>query len=172
MANNPYSPPKSNVADVASQSGEFQEINLWSIQGRIGRLRYLAYSTGAAFVFWIIIAVATAALGASGIGVITIVAYIGLLIFTFMMAIQRSHDMDWSGWTVLLLFIPLVAFIWVFKAGSPDANSYGDPPPPNTRAVKILGLTFPIIAVIGIIAAIALPAYQSYVKRAHMTQQQ
>jgi Tfp pilus assembly major pilin PilA len=32
--------------------------------------------------------------------------------------------------------------------------------------VKILGTVLPLIFVIGIVAAIALPAYQGYVKRA------
>ena len=65
--------------------------------------------------------------------------------------------MDWSGWTVLLTIIPLVGLIWVFKAGSAGANNYGGPPPPNTTGVKILGLLMPVLFVVGILAAIAIP---------------
>jgi hypothetical protein len=79
--------------------------------------------------------------------------------------------MDWSGWTILLAIIPLVGLIWLFKAGSPGENRFGAPPPPNTTGVKVLGLIFPLIAFIGIVAAIALPAYQTYVKRAQESQQ-
>jgi Tfp pilus assembly major pilin PilA len=49
------------------------------------------------------------------------------------------------------------------------------PPPnrltlPNTRAVKILAWVFPAFFVLGIVAAIALPAYQQYVMRAKAAQ--
>jgi uncharacterized membrane protein YhaH (DUF805 family) len=81
-------------------------------------------------------------------------------------AIQRSHDMDWSGWTVLLMIIPFVGLIWIFKRGSEDTNTYGAPPPPNTLAVKILGFLFPILFVVGFLAAIAIPAYVEYTRRA------
>jgi hypothetical protein len=74
--------------------------------------------------------------------------------------------MDWSGWTVLLTLIPFVALIWVFKRGSEGTNSYGAPPPPNTLGVKILGLLLPVLAVVGILAAIAIPAYVEYTRRA------
>jgi len=74
--------------------------------------------------------------------------------------------MNWTGWTVLLTLIPLVALVWVFKAGSPGSNDYGAPPPPNTTGVKILAFLMPAIAIIGILAAIAIPAYVEYQRRA------
>ncbi len=74
--------------------------------------------------------------------------------------------MDWSGWTVLLTLIPLVGLIWVFKRGSEGTNGYGAPPPPNTTGVKILGLLLPILFVVGMLAAIAIPAYVEYTRRA------
>ena len=60
---------------------------------------------------------------------------------------------------------------WLFKGGTQGENNYGNPPPPNTTGVKILALLLPIIALIGIAAAIALPAYQQYVNQAQMQQQ-
>jgi hypothetical protein len=59
-----------------------------------------------------------------------------------------------------LILIPLVGLIWVFEAGTRGRNDYGRPPPPNTTAVRLGVFLFPAIMVIGILAAIALPAYQ------------
>ena len=98
--------------------------------------------------------------------IVAVALYMAALVFSVITAIQRSHDMDWSGWTVLLTLIPLVGLIWVFKPGSAGANSYGAPPPPNTTGVKILALLLPAIVIIGILAAIAIPAYVDYQNRA------
>jgi len=87
-----------------------------------------------------------------------------------MVTIQRSHDMDWSGWSALAALIPFVGLIWVFKSGTAGANRFGAPPVPNSLGVKIAALLIPAIAVIGILAAIALPAYQDYTLKAKAAQ--
>jgi uncharacterized membrane protein YhaH (DUF805 family) len=170
MAANPYESPRSRVADV-EEDAEFQPIKMWSRSGRLGRLRYLAYTTGASLLVGLFSAMVMGAAGPTVGGTLTLLAYIPLLIFCVIIGVQRSHDMDWSGWMTLLALIPLVGLIWLFKPGTKGSNTYGNPPPPNTTGVKILGLMFPIIALIGIAAAIALPAYQQYVNRAQMQQQ-
>lgn len=171
---NPYSPPKSEVSDITSESEEFQEIKLWSAQGRIGRLRYLAYIT-VAYLLTIVFGGIFAAFMAKTIGpLIIFLVYVPMVIFNILSLIKRSHDMNWSGWTVLIaMFVPFAALIWVFKAGTAGSNDYGAPPPPNTTGIKVLGFLFPLllIAMIGILAAIAIPAYQKYVERAHAAQQ-
>ena len=45
-------------------------------------------------------------------------------------------------------------------------NKYGLPPAPNSVLVVIGSLAMPLVAVLGIVAAIAIPAYQDYVQRA------
>jgi hypothetical protein len=89
--------------------------------------------------------------------------------------IQRCHDIGWSGWAVLLNFIPFVnlfvMLMWIFKRGDAGANAYGLPPTPNTRAVKLLGLSFPVVVGIGILAAVAIPQYMMYKTRAQQAQQ-
>ncbi len=165
MSSNPYTPPRAVVRDL-EDAREFQEVRLWSASGRIGRLRYLAYTTGASLLAGIAAAALAAVLGQSMGMMIAVLVYIVTIVFCVLAAIQRSHDMDWNGWTVLLTIIPFVGLIWIFKSGSADTNTYGAPPPPNTIGVKILGLLLPIIFIIGIVSAIALPAYISYTQRA------
>ena len=165
MPSNPYSPPRAAVSDIETGQ-EYQEIHLWSASGRVGRLRYLAYGTGASILAGVAAGILGAVLGQSLGMVVAFLVYIVALVFSIFVAIQRSHDMNWSGWTVLLTLIPLVALIWVFKPGSEGTNDYGAPPPPNTIGVKILGLLLPIVFVVGILAAIAIPAYVEYTKRA------
>ncbi len=160
MSSNPYTPPRAAVSDIAAEQ-EFQEVRMWAASGRIGRLRYLAYTTGAYLLAAVIIAFASALLrpGETGAMILLIVIYVPMVIFGVLAAIQRSHDMDWSGWTVLLQIIPLIGFIWVFNPGTDGENKYGLPPPPNTVGVKILGFVLPAICIAAILAAIALPYY-------------
>jgi uncharacterized membrane protein YhaH (DUF805 family) len=170
MANdNPFAPPRATVRDVDSRTQRYQEVSAFTYKGRIGRLRLLAYSMGA-YIFVALAAVVLALLKVPewGVNAISIVAVVGILLAT----IQRSHDMDWSGWTCLLSLIPFVGLIWFFKAGTQGDNRFGAPPPPNTTGVKILAFVMPVIAIIGIVAAIALPAYSDYTKRAKANQAQ
>jgi uncharacterized membrane protein YhaH (DUF805 family) len=173
---NPYTPPRAEVADVHTSSGGYQEVKLWSAAGRVGRLRYLAYISIGYLAMFVVGLVGGLIAGFAGSpGAVTVLiglAAIPYVIFSILMLIQRTHDMGWSGWAALLTLIPFVAFVWVFKAGTPGDNRFGAPPPPNTLVVKIFGLIFPVIAFIGIMAAIALPAYQQYKMRAKAMQQQ
>lgn len=170
---NPYLPPKSEVDDIGVYPTRYQEINVWSSTGRIGRLRYITYVLGGfVLIRWLANLLQFALWTVTGPYVIPLLALSVFLLLASFATIQRSHDMNWSGWTALLTLIPLAPLMWAFKPGTPHENDYGDPPTPNTMAVRIVGVALPALVVIGILAAIALPAYQSYVKRAHMSQQQ
>jgi len=170
MAANPYTAPQSRVADIAEES-EHQPVKIWSASGRLGRLRYLGYSCAALLLCGVFVAFAAAALGPDAAGVLTLVAYLPLIAFNILIGIQRSHDMNWSGWTIVLTIIPLVGLVWLFKSGTKGPNDYGNPPPPNTTGVKILASLFFVVVLVGMLAAIAIPAYSDYVKRAQQVQQ-
>ena len=175
---NPYNAP---AADLSYQSGsdETYEPVVWAINGRIGRLRYLSYSLLQMLIVIPIFGVLMAVLAAMGTKVMMagmVIAYIPLLAVGFILAKRRFNDMNHSGWLSLLQLIPLVGlFIWlwlVFGAGDKESNDYGQPPGPNTTPVIIGACIFPALFVIGILAAIALPAYQDYVNKAKAAQMQ
>ncbi|MDH6591573.1 uncharacterized membrane protein YhaH (DUF805 family) [Variovorax sp. TBS-050B] len=167
QAINPYAAPGATVADVYEDSAGVQPVKLWSAKGRIGRVRFLAYMFYSYALFMLAAMVLGGVIGFTGfkggeaaISIITLVLAIPYLVFYVLTGIQRSHDMDWSGWTLLLALIPLVALIWIFKPGTQGSNRFGAPPPPNTLSVIIGAWLLPAIAIVGIIAAIALPAMQ------------
>jgi hypothetical protein len=66
--------------------------------------------------------------------------------------------------------VPLANLIFWFLPGTDGSNRYGPPPPPNSALVIVVGLVVPILLV-AVMAAIAIPAYQSYVERARAAQQ-
>jgi len=175
-SNNPYAAPNAAVADAFPGSA-VGALNPWSARGRIGRLRYVAWGTGAYLVLAVLMALLPVLMGSSARDVgpaMVALLCIPMAVLWIFWAIQRAHDLDRSGWYVLLMFIPVLGmiwgFIWLFRRGTPEANRYGPPPPPNSLGVKILGTVMPVIFVVGIVAAIALPAYSDYVKRAKAAQ--
>jgi len=170
---NPYATPTANVTDPAEEYGE---IKVFSASGRLGRVRYIGYSVGLTILISIIAGFLTAALGAfAGKGVaasIMIACYVAIFAISIMLTIQRAHDFNGSGWFALLVLIPLVNLIFWFIPGTDGENRFGRKTPPNGMGVILLACIVPFIAVIGILAAIAIPAYQDYVQRAKAAQVQ
>jgi uncharacterized membrane protein YhaH (DUF805 family) len=174
---NPYSTPE---GELVVDRNDFGEVKIFGFDGRIGRLRYLARISIMTFityalagVFLGITAVATGSdVGASSaVGGILYFAFIIVsLMLTFMFAAQRLHDLNQSGWLTLLMIVPLVNLIFglyiLFASGTHGSNNYGLQPPPNTPGIKIAAMILPAIFIIGIVAAIALPAYVDYQNRA------
>lgn len=55
------------------------------------------------------------------------------LFASIMLSIKRCHDRDKSGWWVLLLFVPMIGFIWALidlgiLAGTDGPNRFGPDP--------------------------------------------
>lgn len=168
----PYSPPQ---ADVAEHLPEFGELKVFSISGRIGRLRYLGWSMGLMLLAMLAYAIAMGVMAFLPVLGGVLMLPIGITVFavSVMIGVQRLHDIGWSGWLWLINFVPLIGFVFTLLMflipGTSGANRYGPPAPPNSRGVTVLawgGLLLGIFAFIGILAAITVPAYQGYLEHA------
>ena len=175
QATNPYAAPGVEVADVHPGQAEVQPVSFWSYRGRIGRLRYLSYNVLGYLLISIVVGLILAA--AAGIfrsrdvmAMLPLLLFISYSGFFVLLSVRRSHDMGWTGWSALLCLIPFVILIWVFYPGTKGVNRFGAPPQPNGTGVVIGAVVVPIIAVGGLLAAIALPAYHDYTVKAKAAQ--
>jgi uncharacterized membrane protein YhaH (DUF805 family)/rubrerythrin len=161
----PYATPKAAVAEALP---EFGELKAFTTDGRIGRLRYLAWSMVLMLACLPLFGIAGGFFAASEIlgGLLMVLVGIAVAVVGIMFGVQRLHDIGWSGWLLLVTLVPIVggvfSLLMFIIPGSTAANRFGPPPPPNSRAVKILALLWVAIIVIAIVAAIALPAYMGY----------
>lgn len=178
--NNPYEAPEA-VLFSEDQYDASYEPTVFSWHGRIGRLRYLAYSWGVMALVGGVGGGASALLipllvkgGMGSLGGMSMVIALGLLVYlpivvaAFAFAKRRLNDVDQSGWLGLLLLLPFVNILFglylTFAPGSPRGNRYGPRPEGNSTGVVVASVIFLVlpVAFIGIAAAVALPAYQSY----------
>lgn len=154
------SPYASPMALVDQDSDEVGELNIWGIEGRIGRMRYVAWSM--VFMFAMLPAVLVCALAFKVSpwlgGLLGIVAAIGAMVVGLQISIKRLHDIGWSGWLLLIGLIPLVGSIFQLLTfvmpGSKGSNRFGAPPPANSKAVKVLFWVWIVFLVLGFIFGI------------------
>ncbi|ROO03399.1 hypothetical protein BK674_03475 [Pseudomonas moraviensis] len=145
----PYAPPRANVGENLPA---FATLKPFSVDGRIGRLRFLAWTMVLSLVALPIVGVfALIALGlvsgdsTTGLifgGILAVFLFIGFMIVSILFSVQRLHDIGWSGWLWLLNLVPFVGsffpLVIMVVPGNTGANRYGPPPPPNSTAVKVL----------------------------------
>jgi uncharacterized membrane protein YhaH (DUF805 family) len=177
---NPYSAPD---ASLQTEQEESYQPKIFSFKGRIGRLRYMAYGIGSYLILMVVfmplmggtmlMGGAMAVPGEAGMSMIVMLAmgivYIGILLLSVAFAKRRLNDLNRSGWWILIFLVPLVNLLMTIYVllfpGSKEANDFGPPAVANSLGVKILGWLFPVIFLLGIVAAIAIPAYQDYISR-------
>ncbi|WP_066800879.1 DUF805 domain-containing protein [Moraxella oblonga] len=183
---NPYSAPTADMS-YDDEYFEYDTTPFYKASGRIGRVRFFAYTMMlvlcamvAMFVLGILSAILIPMLGESvatvlGIPVI-VVLWASMVYINFAPSIRRLNDLNKTGWISLLYLVPIVGILlWIylsFARGDEGVNDYGAPAEPPSTLMTILALVLPLafVAGLGIIAAIALPAYQSYVERAQEAQ--
>ena len=106
-----------------------------SFEGRISRQPFWI----AVLVLWVVsiavTIVAGALFGSQSIAALTIQVILGLAFLwpSLAVAVKRYHDRDKSGWWILILFIPIIGFIWYiielgFLPGTPGPNRFGPDP--------------------------------------------
>ena len=165
---NPYSAPGAALDDGQQA---LYEPKIFSFSGRIGRMRYLAYSFGLSFLVMFAVTFLTAFMSAAGgdgiLGMISmavmIVAYVAVVLLSIGFARRRFNDLDRSGWWLLTFLIPvvnlLVSIYLLFFPGSDGPNKFGPAPVANSVGVLIAGWAVPAVFILGIVAAIAIPAF-------------
>lgn len=173
--NNPYESPKSNPTTTSTET---YQPKMFAINGRIGRLRYLAYGMFytvitlfligiAAFLIPSIASIFTEISGVTSM-LLLIVLYLPLIIISIILVRRRLNDLDRSGWWQLVMYVPFVGLLFalyvLFWPGTKGSNSYGFQPNKNPTAIIVLAVGIPVI--FGILAAISIPAYQTYIQRA------
>lgn len=179
-AANPYAAPRALVAETEDAT-ERAPVTLLGLSGRMGRMYYLAYALGIPMLLLMAVGLLAAMLSIAGAGagvlgaVLVVVAYVLLLVLQVSAGVRRLHDVGVSGWVYLLVFIPFVnlilALYMLVKRGDATANAYGAPPVPASRAVKWGAAAAPIgLVLVGILAAIAIPAYHDYQTRLRAAQ--
>jgi uncharacterized membrane protein YhaH (DUF805 family) len=179
--NNPYTAPDAALTEV--DDNETYDPEVFAVNGRIGRLRYLAFSSAVSLVFMLLIGGVSAIfipmmMGGNSQPVIMLllmgILYIAMIAVSFIMAKRRFNDLNKSGWLSLLFFVPLanlfVALYLIFGSGTKGSNEYGPQPSKNPTWVVVVSFILPLVFVIGILAAIAIPQYQNYVMRAKAAQ--
>ena len=114
----------------------------FSFNGRIRRIEYLLSNLLGSFVFgiafWVgmgtsLVSAEAESAGGFGIGLlISIAAFVGGIWFTIAQDVKRLHDVDKTGWFIILLLIPIVNFIFglymLLADGTVGPNRYGDDP--------------------------------------------
>jgi uncharacterized membrane protein YhaH (DUF805 family) len=147
----PYGPTHAVVGEALPQ---FAALNPFSFDGRIGRLRYLAWTMVLTLALLAACAgfasIALALIGAdssAGLiigGLLAFILFVAIAFISIQITVQRLHDIGWSGWLWLLNLVPFVASVFPFVItvvpGNSTTNRYGPPPPPNSTAVKLLSL--------------------------------
>ena len=116
----------------------FAAVNIYNSVGRINRMQYLKYKI-ALFAFGLIL-ILTALLignifnliapivGFIATGFLMIVAAVPIFLGDILLGVRRLHDMNLTGWFMVLMFIPYVnllftAFLFCWK-GTEGKNEY------------------------------------------------
>ena len=138
------SPYASPLAMAAEDDNEVGELNIWGVNGRIGRMRYVAWSMVYTLALLPVMLVCALAFKISPWlgGLLAVVALIGAMIVGVQISVKRLHDIGWSGWLLLIALVPLVGSIFQIitfvMPGTKGSNLYGPPPPENSQAVKVI----------------------------------
>ena len=168
---NPYAPPSSDP--TLPDSGGIDTTSPISPKGRFGRLSYIAWNMVLNIISYLILfAVGGAAIMAGSDpdaireffstagGAITLVISLISFVIYVIFGIRRLHDINKSGWLMLLLIIPLVNLIFMIylllARGTDGANRFGParPTPGWEKILGYIGIGFMILALVFMVIGI------------------
>jgi uncharacterized membrane protein YhaH (DUF805 family) len=98
--------------------------------------------------------------GMAGLGYIALLVF--YLYFYIVLTARRLHDLDKSGWMMLLMLLPVINILFIFylllAAGTPGMNRYGAPRP-TPFWEKLLAWLMIILVVLSFFAAGSMMSY-------------
>jgi uncharacterized membrane protein YhaH (DUF805 family) len=146
----------------------------FALHGRIGRVRYLAYSFGAMIALLLVAMILGGLLGAIGAGpavaagLMQVLVGASMAVANLVIARRRLHDMGKPGWWGVLLLVPLLNFavtLWLaLGKGDEGPNAFGAPPAPNSRGAVALAWFGPGLFVVMVLYS-AVDAYKTIGER-------
>ncbi len=112
---------------------------IYHTEGRLNRLKFLKYYLGvtvmgasATFVTSCMATFLTGDPNGSLVNMVTTIWAIAASVGAFMLIIRRLHDLNKSGWYILITFVPLIGLIFLiylfFAPGQIGWNKYGADP--------------------------------------------
>jgi len=125
----------------------YEPLSVLSLRQRLGRLRFACYQFGAALLTGLLIALfllLSVELLPQWVGwSVVAVTSVALLVYQIGLLVRRLHDMEKSGWWVILAFVPLVNLpfqLYLYLGdGSSMVNRFGTPNPPVSAVVMLVG---------------------------------
>ena len=105
----------------------------FSFDGRIRRIEYFLSGIVGGIVFSIAWVLGIGSAGGSVFGLlIGLAALVASMWFSLAQGVKRLHDLDKSGWLILLMFVPIVNALFglymLFADGTVGPNQYGEDP--------------------------------------------
>ena len=101
-----------------------------TFQGRAARSEYWFFTLFMFITSMIASVIAGASLGV--LSVLPMVLLIGLFVPSIAVSVRRLHDLDKSGWWILIILIPLIGGLvllwWSCKRGTEGQNMFGSDP--------------------------------------------
>ena len=80
--------------------------------------------------------------GASNLGILSGIYSLAVLIPTLAVAVRRLHDIDRTGWWILIGLIPLIGtivlLVFYLTPGTPGSNRYGPDPKQATGEARVV----------------------------------
>ena len=153
----PYAPPRANVIEPLP---EHAQLKVFSFQGRIGRIRYMAWMLALMAAGFLVMGLCVSVMSFSlvGGGLLIAVAGAAFAFVSFQIGTQRLHDAGWSGWLLLLNLVPYLGAIFpllmMLMPGNQGPNRYGPPAPPNSRGVTVLASMWVLLLALFIAAGL------------------
>ena len=157
-----YSAPNATTKPTTTHYDAYNDSRWYSLEGRVGRIKYLAFNTmwglvGFVFIFGLL--VATSSNGLSGFSMVLFFIVLAPIYIcsSILLPRRRLHDLDRSGWWVLLTFVPIANLLFflylIFMPGDEGANRFGLPARPNSITDFVLALVLPAFAAIAFLSA-------------------